>query len=69
MITWMEEGKIMARTIATDGKLGQPILIAEATEKRSSGFPQMSVNGDEVWFAWTDDSFERKKIRVSKMIL
>ncbi len=69
MITWMEEGKIMARTITIDGKLGQPILIAETSEKRSSGFPQMSVNGDQVWFAWTDDSAERKKIRISKLTL
>ncbi|WP_373493605.1 exo-alpha-sialidase [Aquiflexum sp.] len=69
MVTWMEEGKILARTVTLDGKLGQPILIAETTEKRSSGFPQMTVNGDEVWVAWTDDTSERKKIKVSKMIL
>ncbi len=66
-VSWMEEGKMMVRTISTDGKLGQPILISETTEKRSSGFPKMSVNDDHVWFAWTDDTSERKKINVSRM--
>ncbi|WP_373523301.1 exo-alpha-sialidase [Aquiflexum sp.] len=69
MVTWMEEGKIMARTVTIEGKLGQPMTITETSEKRSSGFPQLSVNGDQVWFAWTDDTSERKKIKVSKMIL
>lgn len=69
IVSWMEEGKIMARTLTMDGKLGQPIIIAETSEKRSSGFPQMSVNSDHVWFAWTDDSAERRKIRIAKMIL
>lgn len=69
MVSWMEEGKILARTITIDGKLGQPIIVAETSEKRSSGFPQMSVNGDQVWFAWTDDSAERRKIRIAKLIL
>jgi hypothetical protein len=69
MVSWMEEGKIMTRAVNIDGKLGQPILIAETSEKRSSGFPQMSVNGDQVWFAWTDDHDELRKIRIAKMIL
>lgn len=69
MVTWMEEGKTMARTFSIDGKLGLPILISETSEKRSSGFPQMSVNNDHIWFAWTDDSAERRKIRIAKMLL
>lgn len=69
MVTWMEEGKIMARTIAMDGKLGHPILISESTEKRTSGFPQMSVNSKDVWFAWTDDTSEKKKIKVARIPL
>jgi hypothetical protein len=67
MVCWMEEGKILARTVNSSGKMGIPIQVAASSEKRSSGFPQMTKNGDTLWFAWTDDSQELRKVKVAKM--
>ena len=67
MVCWMEEGKILVRSVDTKGKLGNPITVATSSEKRSSGFSQMTKNGNKLWFAWTDDSGSLKKVKVAKM--
>lgn len=67
MVCWMEEGKILVRSVDSFGKLGNPIQVAISSDKRSSGFPQMTKNGNTLWFAWTDDSGDLKKVKVAKM--
>jgi hypothetical protein len=67
MVCWMEEGKILVRSVDSSGKLGNPIQVATSSDKRSSGFPQMTKNGNTLWFAWTDDSGDLKKVKVAKM--
>jgi hypothetical protein len=67
MVCWMEEGKILVRSVDSSGKLGNPILVATSSAKRSSGFPQMTKKGNALWFAWTDDSGNLKKVKVAKM--
>lgn len=67
MVCWMEEGKILVRSIDSSGRLGNPIQVATSSDKRSSGFPQMTKNGNTLWFAWTDDSGDLKKVKVAKM--
>ncbi|MCH6200138.1 exo-alpha-sialidase [Aquiflexum sp. LQ15W] len=67
MVCWMEEGKILVRSVSSSGKLGNPIQVATSSDKRSSGFPQMTKNGNTLWFAWTDDSGSLKKVKVAKM--
>jgi hypothetical protein len=66
-VTWMEEGKIMGRKVTSQGRLGNPIVIAQSSEKRSSGFPQLSYDGKNIWLVWTEDSEEWRKIKVSKI--
>lgn len=66
MVSWMEEGKIMLRKVGSNGKLGKPITVAVASEKRSSGFPQISKNNSHLWISWTDDSSTYKSIRLAK---
>ena len=63
---WMEENKIYLRKVHDSGRMENPNMIAESSEKRSSGFPQISNDGEQIWLAWTDDSQEKKKIIVGK---
>lgn len=69
LISWMEEGRIMMRTVSIDKKLGNPITIASSSEKRSSGFPQISKDKDHIWIAWTDDSDTFRKIQTARIPL
>lgn len=55
VVSWMEGTAIKARTVSRDGEVGTPFTIATSSESRTSGFPQMTMNGDNLLFAWTDD--------------
>lgn len=57
--SWMENGEIKAVKVRSDGTKENSILIATSSEKRSSGFPQMTRSGNKVFFAWTDDKTKR----------
>ncbi|MBS1621439.1 MAG: exo-alpha-sialidase [Bacteroidetes bacterium] len=67
MVTWLEGADIKARKVHADGKIDNSILIASSSEKRASGFPQMTKTGKKLIFAWTDD--EAKTIKVAEMDL
>ena len=54
MVSWMQDGKIMARVVNESGITGEPVIIAEISEARSSGFPQITSTSDLIVFAWTD---------------
>jgi hypothetical protein len=61
MISWMEGSLIKAAIVHADGRKEPSITIAESSESRSSGFPQMTRAGDRLVFAWTD--VDQKRIR------
>lgn len=61
-VTWMEEGAIYLRWIGRDGRKGNPVLIAESSGKRSSGFPQLAAIPEGLMVAWTDDGGDFRKI-------
>jgi hypothetical protein len=63
-VSWMEGPRILAVFISTDGRRGQSFLVAESSENRASGFPQMALVGDHLFFAWTDS--RSKSVRVAK---
>ena len=67
MVSWMEGGSIKAIKVNADGTKGSPLMIASSSEKRSSGFPQMTKAGNKIIFAWTDD--KEKTIRVAGLDL
>lgn len=54
MVSWMEGNNIKAIKVNKDEVIGNPIIIGSSSESRSSGFPKMTKNGDDVIFAWTD---------------
>lgn len=66
-VSWMEGGSIKAVKAHANGVKENSILIASSSDKRSSGFPQMTKSGNKIIFAWTDD--KAKTIRVARLDL
>jgi len=54
VVTWMEGADIKLRAVDIEGNLGPTRVIASSSDKRSSGFPQMTKTKDKLIFAWTD---------------
>lgn len=67
MVTWMEGSVIKAARVYKDGTKEAAIIIASSSESRSSGFPQMTKSGSNLFFAWTDDKY--KTIKVATLAL
>ncbi len=67
MVSWMEGADIKALKVHMDGTKENPIMIASSSDKRSSGFPQMTRSGKRIFFAWTDD--KAKTINVASLPL
>lgn len=63
VVSWMEGMVIKAKKVSRSGQAGPSVTIASSSDSRSSGFPQMTVVGDRLLFAWTDD-----KEKVIKMV-
>ena len=63
MVSWMEGAGIKAVKVHADGTKENSIMIASSSDKRSSGFPQMTKSGNRIFFAWTDD--KAKTIRMA----
>jgi hypothetical protein len=63
VVSWMEAGNIRAVKAYASGAKEESILVASSSEKRSSGFPQMTRLGNNLIFAWTDE--KEKTIKVS----
>lgn len=67
LITWMEANFIKAVVVHQSGHREAPMTLAESSEARSSGFPQLTrVNGGFV-VAWTDDLSKRVKTGFVKL--
>jgi len=64
MVSWMEGGSIKAAKVHTNGTKDISIMIASSSDKRSSGFPQMTRSGNNVVFAWTDDKEKTVKVGI-----
>ncbi len=67
MVSWMEGAVIKAMRVFKDGKKDPVVIIASSSESRSSGFPQMTKEGNNLIFAWTND--KDKTIKVAKLAL
>ena len=55
LVSWMEGSSIKTVKVHADGTKESSITVASSSEKRSSGFPQMTKSGNKIYFAWTDD--------------
>ena len=64
-VSWMEESQIKAARASRKGEIETTIVVASASESRSSGFPQMTRAGNKLLFAWTDA--KEKQIRLASL--
>ena len=66
---WMETNKtgtfLMAARIDNGGKMGKRWEIGAMDSGRKSGFPQLEVLGDNVYFAWTEVKGEANQVRTA----
>jgi hypothetical protein len=62
MVSWMEGSTIKAVKVNKDGTKDAPVIIAESSDARSGGFPQMTKAGDQLIFAWTDSKLKTVKL-------
>jgi hypothetical protein len=66
---WMETTKqgtfLMAARIDSKGKMGKRWEVATMDSGRKSGFPQLEVLGENVYFAWTEVIGEKKQVRTA----
>ena len=57
VVSWLEQSRMRAeirfRRVGQDGRTGAPYKLATTVAARSSGFPQMTLAGDQLLFAWT----------------
>ena len=69
IVSWMEmleEGTyLLAARISLDGKFNSPVKISKIDPGRKSGFPQMELHGDRIYFAWTELSSETSSVRTA----
>jgi hypothetical protein len=69
IVSWMEtledEAQIKTVKVHTSGKKSVPITICRLDSSRKTGFPQMELVGDKVYFAWTDLSDEITTVKMA----
>ncbi len=66
-VCWMDGAEIKLTKVKADGTKEKPVLIASSSDARSSGFPQMTKDGNRLIFAWTDS--KAKTIKLAGMDL
>lgn len=66
MVSWMEGPVIRAVKVYKDGKKESSMVIANSSEGRSSGCPQLEKAGNHFIFAWTDS--KEKKVKVARLL-
>lgn len=58
LVSWMaterDDGQILLRRIARDGRRGRELAVTSTPAAREGGFPRMELSGDDVVLAWTD---------------
>ena len=69
IVSWMEskdsKAQLKAVKIARTGKKSEAIIVTQMDGSRNSGFPQMELVGDKVYFAWTDFTKDVSKIKTA----
>lgn len=67
MVCWMEGASIKAVKVHADATKEPSFMIASSSDKRSSGFPQMTRSGNSIFFAWTDDKVKTVKVAIMNL--
>ncbi|WP_339653933.1 hypothetical protein [uncultured Maribacter sp.] len=71
VVSWVEsKGKLAifnAMVVSKEGTMSSKQVIAELDGSRKSGFPQMEIVEETLYFAWTEQSASTSKIQTAKM--
>ena len=70
ILSWMEtekEASYLKAARVTDAGLGDPIKITPIDPARKSGFPQMEIYGESVYFAWTEIDGETSQVKTARL--
>ncbi|MGB5273667.1 MAG: hypothetical protein WBN39_06400 [Flavobacteriaceae bacterium] len=69
LVSWMETlgetAEIKAVKVERNGKKSEPLTITPLAASRKTGFPQMELVGDRVYFAWTDFANDTTTIKTA----
>ena len=72
-VSWLSfndnRSQIKAIAVNRSGTIGNPIVISKTNGSRSSGFPQMELFENELYFAWTNTLKNQKKIDLARIKL
>ena len=71
VVSWMEANDktalFKAMAITMDGKTSQQQVITEMVDSRKSGFPQMEIMEETLYFAWTEQEAAITQVKTAKM--
>ena len=71
LVSWMESSEngaeIKIVKVNSNGAKQKPLIAASLSAARSSGFPQMEVFNDTVYFAWNDISENQPVIKMTRI--
>lgn len=61
-----QRAQFRVRRVTPDGTRSEPVTISGMASNRSSGYPRMTVGGDEVIFAWTERAGTASQVRTAR---
>ncbi|MEX2154944.1 MAG: sialidase family protein [Gemmatimonadaceae bacterium] len=58
LVSWIERtggdtAAVLVRRVHRNGKSAAPMIVAQSSASRASGFPRMMISGEHAFFAWT----------------
>lgn len=72
-VSWMETkdklATLKAMTISKEGVRSKDIIIAKMDASRKSGFPQMEIAEETLYFAWTEYTEDTTQVLTQKMLV
>ena len=74
-VSWLTQSKdgektyVKAKIISNKGTSEPSLIIAETSAERASGFPQMALHSDALFFAWTSLNNKTPEIQMARVAL
>jgi hypothetical protein len=70
LVSWLEQtaggGEIRARRVTRNGNVEPAMKIADSSTARAAGFARIARVGRDVYFAWTEQGADTKRVHVAR---
>jgi hypothetical protein len=70
LVSWLEQtaggGEIRARRVKRNGNVEPAMKIADSSTARAAGFARIARVGRDVYFAWTEQGADTKRVHVAR---